>query len=140
MNTRRGYTSSSSRRWCALFTLSLAGGTVFTSSLFAQVAAPALGPAVAAEVAGAPTSLAARSSRPWQDVRVALPSFVETAPPRYHEVFTAQARARVSTNVAMMGVGGAVLIVGLIMGGEDGATLATAGSVVGLVGLYRYLH
>jgi hypothetical protein len=47
---------------------------------------------------------------------------------------------RAGTNVALMGVGGAVLVAGMIMGGEDGKVVATAGGVIAVVGLYRYLQ
>jgi hypothetical protein len=47
---------------------------------------------------------------------------------------------RAGTNISLIGVGGAVLVVGMIMGGEDGKTVATAGGIIALVGLYRYLQ
>ena len=42
--------------------------------------------------------------------------------------------------VALMGVGGAALVVGLIIGGGAGTAIAVGGAVAGLVGLYQYLQ
>lgn len=44
------------------------------------------------------------------------------------------------SNVAMMIVGGAALIVGLSVGGEGGQIIAVGGAVIGLIGLFRYLR
>ena len=42
-------------------------------------------------------------------------------------------------NVALMGVGAAAVVVGLMIGGDGGTIVAITGSVIGLVGLYRFL-
>ena len=42
--------------------------------------------------------------------------------------------------IALMVVGGAAVLVGLIIGGGAGAAIAVAGAVAGLVGLYQYLQ
>jgi hypothetical protein len=42
--------------------------------------------------------------------------------------------------VALMVVGGAALLTGLIIGGNAGTAIAVGGAVVGLVGLYQYLQ
>ncbi|NUS46007.1 MAG: hypothetical protein HOQ15_00230 [Gemmatimonadaceae bacterium] len=42
--------------------------------------------------------------------------------------------------VALMVVGGAALVVGLIIGGGAGTAIAVGGAVAGLVGLYQYLQ
>ncbi len=42
-------------------------------------------------------------------------------------------------NVALMAVGGAGLIAGLIIGGGGGAALAVGGAVVGLYGLFNFM-
>ena len=42
-------------------------------------------------------------------------------------------------NVALMVVGGAALITGLIVGGDGGTLLAVGGAVVGLFGLYGFV-
>lgn len=46
---------------------------------------------------------------------------------------------RVGQSKAMMIVGGAGLIAGLIIGGDAGTVVAVAGAAVGLFGLYNYL-
>lgn len=43
-------------------------------------------------------------------------------------------------DVALMGVGAAAVIVGLLIGGDGGTALAIGGGALGLVGLYRYLR
>ena len=47
---------------------------------------------------------------------------------------------RAGPNVALMVVGGAALVTGLVIGGDGGLIIATGGAVVGLVGLYRYMR
>jgi hypothetical protein len=44
------------------------------------------------------------------------------------------------SNIAMMGVGAAAIVVGSMIGGDGGTIIAIGGGVVGLVGLYRYLR
>ena len=44
------------------------------------------------------------------------------------------------SNLALMGVGGAAVVIGLLIGGDGGTILALGGGVIGLVGLYRYLQ
>ena len=51
----------------------------------------------------------------------------------------ADERVHAGSDVALMGAGAAALLVGLVIGGDAGTLLAVGGSVVGLVGLYRYL-
>jgi hypothetical protein len=43
-------------------------------------------------------------------------------------------------NVALMVVGGAGLITGLLIGGNGGGAIAIGGAIVGLYGLYKYLQ
>jgi len=42
-------------------------------------------------------------------------------------------------NVALMVVGGAALITGLIIGGDGGTLIAVGGAAVGLYGLYNFI-
>jgi len=44
------------------------------------------------------------------------------------------------TNVALMVVGGAALIVGAIIGGTPGVLIAVAGAAIGLYGLYGFIQ
>jgi hypothetical protein len=46
----------------------------------------------------------------------------------------------VGQNLALMGAGGAAVIVGLLIGGDSGTIIAVSGGVIALVGLYRYLR
>lgn len=43
-------------------------------------------------------------------------------------------------NVALMAVGGAALVAGLLIGGDAGTVVAITGGAIGLVGLYRFLR
>ena len=43
------------------------------------------------------------------------------------------------TNIALIGVGVAGVIVGLVIGGDGGTIVAAGSAVIGLVGLYRWL-
>lgn len=43
-------------------------------------------------------------------------------------------------NVALMAVGGAALVTGLIIGGDAGTVVAITGGTIGLVGLYRFVR
>ncbi|HUF65204.1 MAG TPA: hypothetical protein VMM17_04440 [Gemmatimonadaceae bacterium] len=52
----------------------------------------------------------------------------------------AMAQARVGQSMALMIVGGAALVTGLVIGGDAGTILALGGAVVGLIGLYHYLR
>ena len=56
----------------------------------------------------------------------------ETAPQRR--------RGGSAPGVALMIVGGAAILVGLVIGSGAGAAIAVAGAVVGLYGLYQYLQ
>jgi predicted methyltransferase len=49
-------------------------------------------------------------------------------------------RAGYGQPVALMVVGGAAVLVGLIIGGGAGTAIAIGGAVAGLVGLYQYLQ
>jgi hypothetical protein len=44
------------------------------------------------------------------------------------------------SNIALMGVGAAAIVVGLMIGGNGGSAIAIGGGVIGLLGLYRYLQ
>jgi hypothetical protein len=116
-------------------------------SLVAQSAAQNLAvgdsqrPAVAApnaeQAAPAPASRQPVSLAPFeQNARVGVHALSPSgpapiAPPR---------REKVGTNVALMIVGGVILIVGAVVGGTAGDLIMIGGGVVGVIGLYRYLQ
>lgn len=121
--------STSSIRSFGLLALALVAAAVGPSSLLGQAASEAgTGmPAVEAVSASAAALFAPGA---------ALVSLVPVAP---LDVVLPQDRVRAGPNIAMMAVGGAALVVGLIIGGDGGLIIATTGGVIGLVGLYRYL-
>ncbi len=121
-------------RSTVLLTLALAGATLLPAQLRAQQAERAdpgtAGAAVATAVTPAPVG-----------PRVAAPDFVRFAPANPFDAPPPQEdRIRSGPNIAMMAVGGAALVVGLVIGGDGGLIIATTGGVVALVGLYRYLR
>ncbi len=90
---------------------------------------PQTAPAPAAVPAAAPAG-------PTMDaaavgVRHAAPTADESA---------AQRRGNYGQPMALMIVGGAAVLVGLIIGGGAGTAIAIGGAVAGLVGLYQYLQ
>ena len=98
-------------------------------------------------------SLAPRT--PPADVAVAVVKDSASAGPtlaaarvaaRYHEsadleiTTAAPRRAGYGQPVALMVVGGAALLTGLIIGDDAGTVIAVGGALVGLYGLYEYLQ
>jgi hypothetical protein len=71
---------------------------------------------------------------------IASVDLVRWAPASPVIAFPPQDRVRAGPNIAMMAVGGAALVTGLIIGGDGGHIIAAGGVVVGLIGLYRYLR
>ena len=115
------------------FTLALVGAALLPTSLTAQQGAPA-DPGI--EVAAA-TPLATPAP---VGPRVASTDVVRWTPPNPFRVAEPlQDRVHVGRNIAMMVVGGAGLVLGLVIGGDGGLIIATTGGVFGLIGLYRYL-
>ena len=62
-----------------------------------------------------------------------------------HRALAAESQNRdnnigVGSNVALMGVGAAGVVIGLLVGGDGGAAIAIGGGALGLFGLYRYLR
>jgi len=82
-------------------------------------AAPAVGPTVAASTAGirAPSQAKSLNAAAARDAHMGA-----------------------GTNVALMVVGGAALIVGAIIQGTAGILIAVAGAAVGLYGLYYFIQ
>jgi hypothetical protein len=68
---------------------------------------------------------------------------VAASEPRSQELSVssaAQRRAGFGQPVALMVVGGAALLAGLIIGDDAGTVIAVGGALVGLYGLYEYLQ
>jgi hypothetical protein len=95
-------------------------------------------PSLAPRTPPADVAAPARQAGPTMDaasVAVRQPVSSETrapnAPPR---------RAGYGQPVALMVVGGAALLAGLIIGGGAGTAVAVGGAVIGLYGLYEFLQ
>lgn len=111
--------------------LVLVGAALLPTLLAAQQGAPASpGIEVAAATPAAPVG-----------PRVASTDVFRWTPPNPFDVAEPlQDRVHMGQNIAMMVVGGAGLVIGLVIGGDGGLIIATTGGVVGLIGLYRYLR
>lgn len=99
------------------------------------VAAPsadqtAVAPA-AQQTTAQPVSLAPFEANASVGVHASAPGPIPVAPPR---------REHAGSNVALMIVGGGVLVVGAIIGGTAGTLMMVGGAVIGFIGLYRYLQ
>jgi hypothetical protein len=84
----------------------------------------------AASVTTPATELGFMSGSDMSALEVSAPTFVVPPLPGVQ---------RTSTDVALMIVGGAALILGSVIGDDAGAMMMVGGGVVGLVGLYQYL-
>lgn len=111
----------------------LAGGTSAQAQEVVRTAAPV---ATADSVAVAPS--AAAVTAPVGPTMDAAAVGVRNAP----EAATAAnaPRGGYGQPVALMVVGGAALIAGLIIGGGAGTAIAIGGAVAGLIGLYQYMQ
>ncbi len=94
-------------------------------------AAPAVDQTPVAAPAAEPVSLAPLAS----NASVGVKSFAPASPTPY-----TPKPEHVGSNVALMIIGGAVLIVGAVVGGTAGTIIMLGGAAVGIVGLYRYLQ
>jgi hypothetical protein len=117
-------------RWSLTVAAALALATP-ASAQWKPVANAAPVPHVAAAFAATSgPELAPMQSSTTPALEASVPSFV--APPL-------PGVERTSTDVALMIVGGAALILGSVIGDDAGAMMMVGGGVVGLVGLYQYL-
>lgn len=97
----------------------------------AQAATPVTSaPASAVDPTAAPGPRAGSADFAWP---------VETSPLDYGQPTVQSGGAGAGPNVALMGVGAAAVVVGLMIGGDGGTIVAITGGVIGLVGLYRFL-
>lgn len=69
-----------------------------------------------------------------------ITNVVQAAPALAGEELLMQDSMGNGSNVAMMIVGGAALVVGSIVGGDSGQIIMISGAVIGLIGLFRYLR
>lgn len=118
-------------RSTALLALVLAGAALPSSAHAQQSAAADPGITTSGTATATTPAPLGTLVTPVDFVRWVPAGALDEAPP--------QDRVNAGPNIAMMAVGGAALVVGLIIGGDGGLIIATAGGVVGLVGLWRYL-
>jgi hypothetical protein len=120
-----------------LLALIFASAALLPMSLSAQQAPLGNSDVTAAE---APIAAAAIAAVPLPGPRLQATSFTYVAPADLTGVSAPQNRVHAGTDVAMMAVGGAGLVVGLLIGGDSGVLIASTGGVIGLIGLFRYLR
>lgn len=104
-----------------------------------QTAAPAADSAAAPSRTPAPTA-AAPSAGVARDALVAGVQAPAAAPAGSETAQAGVTRATRGQAQALMLVGGAALIVGLVVGGDAGTIFALGGAGIGLYGLYLYLQ
>jgi len=121
------------------------GVALHPAALQAQHASETANAVVAAQVVQTYTPASAAS----RDAVIAAPVGPRVAPSGIDTRASADASAPqdrgsahlgAGANVALMGVGAAAVIVGLMIGGNGGTIVALAGGAVGLLGLFRYIR
>ena len=118
--------------------LAFAASLLLAAPAFAQEAALALEATPIAPVAvpdSTPSAPAASVGPTLEGSRVAAKHQPAEAP-----TALAAARGGYGQPFALMVVGGAAVLTGLIIGGDAGHAIAFGGAVVGLIGLYQYLQ
>lgn len=139
-------------RTLALFAAMLVGAAIAPRSLYAQqrVAADitdaSLKTTPSAVVLPSVTTVAVAAPAPAQpaagprNAQSALASPSKSAPFVVGESQNSDDNVGAGSNLALMGVGAAGVVVGLLVGGDGGTIIALTSGVIGLVGLYRYLR
>jgi hypothetical protein len=117
-------------RWSLTVAAALALATPVSAQWKPVANAAPVAHVAAAFAATSGPELAPMQSSMTPALEASVPSFV--APPL-------PGVERTSTDVALMIVGGAALILGSVIGDDAGAMMMVGGGVVGLVGLYQYL-
>jgi hypothetical protein len=118
-------------RSSAVLAILFVGATALPSSLRAQLSAVA-DRDTAAQSSPAPPAAGPRIA-PAGVTRLAAPIDLARSPRENDGVHA-------GSDLAMMGVGGAAVVIGLLIGGDVGTVVAISGGVFGLIGLYRYLR
>lgn len=109
--------------------------TLITPAAHAQGVAIAPSFAASAPVATPAPATAPASVGPTVDAASVAVRHVAST-----ETAAAPRRGGYGQPIALMVVGGAAVLVGLIIGGGAGAAIAIGGAVAGLIGLYQYLQ
>ena len=111
--------------------------------LLGAAAAVALAAPVSAQRAeiGGPWGAAVASARPIPsaEATVLLVPALRAVATSSIPILPPQQRSR-PTNVTLMIVGGAGLVVGSLIGGDTGTVVMVGSGIAGLIGLYRYLQ
>jgi len=100
-------------------------------------------PAAAQEISLAPSPVTAAVAAPVAEPTTGPTLASASVAVRHAEAPVTAAPARragYGQPVALMVVGGAAVLTGLIIGDQAGAAIAVGGAVVGLIGLYQYLQ
>lgn len=138
-------------RTLALFAALLVGAAIAPRSLHAQQgvaadvtdAAPKTPSVVVlpsvTTVAVVPTASAPPVAGP-RNLQSALASPASSVPFIVGESPSNDAHVGAGSNLALMGVGAAGVVIGLLVGGDGGTIISLTSGVIGLVGLYRYLR
>lgn len=109
-----------------------------------SVAAVAIATPAGAQNALAPAPVAAPAAAPSAATPAPVGPTIDAAVVGVrHAPVAAAAQSRrggYGQPIALMVVGGAAVIVGLIIGGGAGTAIAIGGAVAGLIGLYQYLQ
>lgn len=120
--------------------------TLGASSLSAQGQIPMDPTAAATELAWSGSNVQPEASAaPQTAALIAGPTLTSSAltliaTPRTFESFAAPAIAPSSRSTAMMIVGVAGMVVGAVIGGDEGTIIMVGSGAVGLFGLYQYLR
>lgn len=128
---------ASSRRLLPL-ALAVCASAAAARPALAQDAAQAPAPAASVAPTSAPAPATAAAPTPVGPTLDAAAVGVRHAP--VADETAAQRRGGYGQPMALMIVGGAAVLVGLIIGGGAGTAIAIGGAVAGLVGLYQYLQ
>jgi len=136
--------SKSTFRSLAVVGALIVGAAVLPSALLAQESTSTDSASITATVATVATSSATNTPSPVTLVgpRVAPSGILasQARGPGLAEMQNRNDNVGMGSNLALMGVGAAGVVIGLLVGGDGGAAIAIGGGVLGLVGLYRYLR
>lgn len=113
---------------------------LFTAAVIAALALPA---GASAQAADTPAFDVATAAAPTAMVRADVAGIQQhenAADAHAVNTVAASTGLHQGQGVALMVVGGAAMLGGLIIGGDGGTAIAVGGLAVGLVGLYQYVR
>ena len=118
--------------------------TAFPFAFALSVASVAIATPAGAQAALAPAPVTAAAAAPVTTTPASVGPTMDAASVAVRHTPVADAtqarRGSYGQPIALMVVGGAAVIVGLIIGGGAGTAIAIGGAVAGLIGLYQYLQ